>query len=115
MNSSPAPPAPRVRISLMSTWVPEQPQVPALHAKETQSLSREQPLPIGHEAQFAPPQSTSLSPLSSTPSVQLGAHFWFVHFWLPQSPSTAHEPPIAHSGHMPPPQSLSVSAPFCWP
>src|SRR5258708_850516 len=62
-----------------------------------------------------PPQSTSVSCASLTPSAQLTPmHLFFEHmvYWLQSRSVTAQPCPALHTGHPPPPQSTSVSEPF---
>src|SRR3954465_9254425 len=63
-----------------------------------------------------PPQSTSVSLLFLTPSVQLGTAQVLVvvpvHTPLAQSPAAAQTFPLAHFAHFGPPQLRSVSIPF---
>jgi hypothetical protein len=63
-----------------------------------------------------PPQSTSLSLPSTTPSLQLCARqVPEAHTPLEQSPLTLHVAPVAHGEHEEPPQSTNVSDPSFTP
>src|SRR5258708_38520640 len=72
-------------------------------------------LPRAHPSHSPPPQSTSVSCASFTPSAQLTPmHLFFEHmvYWLQSRSPTAQPCPAPHIGHPPPPQSTSVSEPF---
>src|SRR5262249_18557672 len=72
-------------------------------------------LPVAHAFGQPPPQSTSVSAPSATPSVQLAAQALLPHIALRQSLSIMQALVGPHFGHVPPPQSTSVSPPFFWP
>jgi hypothetical protein len=91
--------------------VPAPQHTPFEQKLETQSPLTLQPLPATHRTQ-PPPQSTSVSAASLTPSLQpaAGRQALLVQLPLAQSVGKTHICPAAQPGQLPPPQSTSVSA-----
>jgi hypothetical protein len=87
---------------------------PLRQSPAAQSLEARQCLVAAQRAHDPPPpQSTSVSALFFTPSLQLAA--WQtppVQTAETQSELALHALPLPHTPQVPPPQSTSVSAPF---
>jgi hypothetical protein len=87
-----------------------------VHVPDAQSRGARQPAPAPQGLQSGPPQSTSVSPPSFTPSEQLaGAHLPDAHTFVLQSFGTLQPRPGAHALGHDPPQSMSVSSPSFTP
>src|SRR5262245_51887015 len=86
-----------------------------LHTPLWQSVGAPQALLSAHLGQVGPPQSTSLSSLSSSPSLHVARHVHPEQLPPMQSVPAPHPLPVGHLGQLGPPQSLSVSAPFFTP
>jgi hypothetical protein len=95
----------------VGTW-----QTPFVQTPLRQSVGSRQTFLSAHFGQVPPPQSTSVSPIFVTPSLQdAGEQVPFVQTPYKQSVPVLHLRVLPHFGHVPPPQSTSVSTPFCTP